>query len=378
MKYRQIHRWQLFVCILFLVGGGITVSSAALPDMKGSWNPVSIDKYTLNGEVIKSTGNHLLFQITEQDGRGFVGEQIYYNQSSDSPVTEIFSGVLSPDGTTYIMDNEGEGISFGEIVSEHELYNTMLFSDRGPQIIDFHRVKSEAEPSASTEIPNLKGSWNFTHTRSNSLSTTGVLTIDQQEGRIWSGSEEIDDEDGTMITMPLGGTIGPSGRLFASTQNGAFMIGTHMEDGSIQSTFIIPGDDDGTFVLDRKASKNGTVVSSSELVYPDIAGLWTIENRKVIENGTITNQGPVPDEEIEISNQTGPFFSVLIRSQEAGSLSEIPVSGIFRSLDEAYLTGADPVIMMYHIINSTTIEAMVNQKDDRASLYLDTLTLKPE
>lgn len=377
MKYRQIHLWQL-VCILLLIGGGIPVSSAALPDMTGSWTPVSIDQFILNGEFLSVNDSFVSFQITKQDGRGFVGEQTYYNQSSNSTMTEVFSGVISPDGTTYIMDNEGEGISFGEIVSEHELYNTMLFPNRGPEIIDFHLVKSGAEPGPSGEIPDLKGSWNLTHTRSDSLSTTGILMIDQQEGEIWSGSEEIEDEDGTLMMMPLGGTIGPGGRIFATTQNGAFMIGTHTGDGSIQSTFIIPGDDDGTFVLERDLSKDETAVSSSELVYPKIAGLWTIENRKVIENGTITNQGPVSDEEIEIVSQTGPFFSVLIRSQEAGSPSEIPVSGIFRSPDEAYLTGADPVIVMYHIINTTTIEAMVNQKDDRASLYLDTLTLKPE
>jgi hypothetical protein len=365
------------VLVILLVGGIMSVSAGAIPDLKGSWTGISVEQYSPAGGFENLTADLESFQITGQDGRVYFGKETFYDQPTGKNVTEIFSGALSPDGRTYELDNEGSGISFGEIVSDHEFYNTMLFSERGPMIISLHLVKSGTNATSLGKVPKLIGTWNLTHNRENSASTTGHITIDKQQGRIWSGTEEILDEDGTTINLTLAGTVGETGRLYAASSDGAFMFGSLTGDDSIQSAFIIPGDTDGTYVVDRVVTKNGTSIPQSDLSYPVMAGDWKIDNRKMIENGKITNEGPLSDEWISFSNQTGKFFTAVRHNQAAGVLPDMEVSGIFRLPDEAFLTGADSEIVIYHVIDNSSIEAIVNRKDRNASLYVDLLTRKP-
>lgn len=378
MKYIRMHL-RIITGILFilLIGGMMSVSAVAIPDLKGSWTGISVEQYSPASGFESVTADLGSFQITGQDGRVYVGQETYYDPASGKNVTEIFSGVVSPDGRMYELDNEGSGISFGEIVSDHEFYNTMLFPERGPMIIFFHLVKSGTNASPSGKVPNLIGTWNLTHNRKNSASTTGLLTIDRQQGRIWSGTEEVLDDDGTLIKLTLAGTVGETGRLYAASADGAYMFGSLAGDDSIQSAFIIPGDTDGTYVVDRVLTKNKTSIPQSCLSYPVMAGDWKIDDRKVIENGKITDEGPVPDEWVSFSNQTGKFFTDVRHNQAAGVLPGKALSGIFRLPDEAYLTGADSEIVIYHVLDNSTIEAIVNRKDKNASLYLDVLTRKP-
>ena len=155
------------------------------------------------------------------------------------------------------------------------------------------------------------------------------------------------------------------------------MFGSLTGDDSIQSAFIIPGDTDGTYVVDRVVTKNKTSIPQSDLSYPVMAWDWKIDNRKVIENGKITNVGPLSDEWISFSNQTGKFFTAVRHNQVAGALPDMEVSGIFRLPNEAFLTGADSEIVIYHVLDNSSIEAVVNRKDKNASLYVDLLTRKP-
>ena len=367
----------LGILVILLVGGTMAVSAGGIPDLKGSWTGISVEQYSPAGGFENLTADLGSFRITGQDGRGFVGEETFYDRPTGKNITEIFSGALSPDGRMYELDNEGSGISFGEIVSDHEFYNTMLFSERGPMIISLHLVKSGTNASPYGKVPDLIGTWNLTHNRENSASTTGHLTIDKQQGRIWSGTEKILDEDGTTINLTLAGTVGETGRLYAASSDGAFMFGSLTGDDSIQSAFIIPGDTDGTYVVDRVVTKNGTSIPQSDLSYPVMAGDWKIDNRKVIENGKITNAGPLSDEWISFSNQTGKFFTAKRYNQVAGALPDMEVSGIFRLPNEAFLTGADSEIVIYHVIDNSSIDAIVNRKDKNASLYVDLLTRKP-
>jgi len=366
------------IFIFLLIGGMISVSAGTIPDLKGSWTAISVEQYSPDSGYENLTADLKLFQITGQDGQAYVGEETYYDQATGENLTEIFSGALSPDGRTYEMDNEGSGISFGEIVSDHELYNSMLFFERGPMIISFHLVKSGTNASPYEAVPDLIGTWNLTHTQKNSVRNIGLITIDQQQGRIWSGTEEIQDEDGALINVTLAGTVGETGRLYAALADRGFMFGSLQENGSIQSTFIIPGDTDGAYVADGELSKNETPIPQSDLSYPVMAGDWKIDNRKIIENGKITNEGPLSNEWISFSNQAGRFFTAVRYNQSAQTPPETEVSGIFRLSDEAFLTGADSAIVIYHILDNSTIEAIVNQKDSNALLYLDLLTRKPE
>ena len=366
------------ILVFLLIGGIMSVSAVVIPDLKGSWTGISVEQYSPAGGFKNRTADLGSYQITGQDGRAFVGEEKHYNQTTGKDVTELFSGALSPDGRTYELDNEGSGISFGEIVSDHEFYNTVLFSERGPMVIAFHMVKSGTNASPYVNVPDLIGTWNITHVRKNSASTTGLITIDKQQGRIWSGTEKIQDEDGSWINVKLAGTVGETGKLYATTADGAFMFGSLTGNDSIQSAFIIPGDTDGTYVVDRVLTKNGTSIQQSDLSYPVMAGDWKIDDRKVIENGKITDLGPLSDEWLSFSNQTGRFFTAVRHNQTTGVPPEIEVSGIFRLPDEAFLTGADSEIVIYHVLDNSSIEAIVNRKDNTASLYLDLLTRKPE
>ncbi|MEI6841958.1 MAG: hypothetical protein WCK53_11870, partial [Methanomicrobiales archaeon] len=228
-----------------------------------------------------------------------------------------------------------------------------------------------------SEVPKLIGTWNLTHNRKNSASTTGHITIDKQQGRIWSGTESVLDDDGTTINLTLAGTVGETGRLYATSSDGAYMFGSLAGDNSIQSAFIIPGDTDWTYVVDRVVTKNKTSIPQSDLSYPVMAGDWKIDNRNVIENGKITNVGPVSDEWVSFSNQTGKFFTAVRHNRIAGVLPDMEVSGVFRLANEAFLTGADSEIVIYHVLDNSSIEAIVNRKDKNASLYLDLLTRKP-
>jgi|GEM_PF-2140125 len=365
------------ILVILLVGVMMPVSAGAVPDLKGSWTRVSVERYSPAGGFENVTSYPGSYLINGQDGRAIVGEEKFYNQTTGKNVTELFSGAVSPDGRMFELDNEGSGISFGEIVSDHEFYNTVLFSDRGPMIISYHALKSGTNASPAGKVPDLIGTWDLTHNRKNSASTTGHLTIDKQQGRIWSGTEQVLDEDGTSINLILAGTIGETGRLYAVSSDGAFMFGSLAGNNSIRSAFIIPGDTDGTYVVDRVLTKNAAPVPQSDLSYPVMAGDWKIENRKVIENGTIINVGPVPDEWVSVSSQAGKFFTTVRHKQAAGVQPDVEVSGIFRVPDQAFLTGADSEIVIYHVLDNSTIEAMVNRKDRNASLYLDVLTRKP-
>ena len=105
------------ILVILLAGGIMSVSAGAIPDLKGSWTGISVEQYSPAGGFENLTADLESFQITGQDGRVYVGKETFYDQPTGKNVTEIFSGAISPDGRTYELDNEGSGISFGEIVS---------------------------------------------------------------------------------------------------------------------------------------------------------------------------------------------------------------------------------------------------------------------
>lgn len=373
------YRWGL-PCILaiLLAWSMVAVSADEVPDLTGEWEAISVDAYTPSDGFSDYTSTQGPFSIITQDGRAFAGEETYYDQDRGENVTHFFPGVVAPDGKTYFKDETGSGISFGELVSDHELYNTMLFSEPELMVIVSHMGKTGTTPASENPVPNLTGVWNLTHNRNSGLSTTGILTIKEQQGRIWSGQEQITDDDGTMIDLPFVGTVGESGRVFGVSRNGAFMFGSLTTDSALESAFVIPGDPDGTLVLERWMTRNDTQIPESDGTYPDITGEWSIENRKVIGNGTISDEGPVSEEWMSYSNQTGRYVTATRHSSEVEGSPEMQSSMIFRTPDEAYLTNVDSAIVMYHIIDGSTMEAVVNRKDGKSILYLDSLSRKQD
>jgi len=354
-----------------------SVLAVEIPNLMGPWTVVDFQKYTPTEGFGNETVYPVSYQFTDQDGQAFVGVQSFYDPEFSQNMTEVFSGVFSPDGLTFEIDNEGNGISFGETVSDHELYIYTLLPERGPMILSFHLLKDGTIISPSEQVTDVVGPWNLTHNRKNSVTTSGLLTIEEQQDRIWIGIEQIQDEDGSMIDMPIAGTIGDDGKLYATTQNGAYMFGTQNGNDSIQSVLIIPGDTDGTYVIDRSITKNDVILPENDIVYPDIEGDWKIDNRKVIQDGEISDTGTSSDEWLSVSNQNGKFFSVVRHNQTVNS-SGNEKSGMFYGNHEAIVTGEDYSIELYHVVDNSSIQEIVNRKDNMASLYLDMLSPKEE
>lgn len=379
MSGRAWYQWRIpGMVVILLVWSMVAVSAEPVPDLTGSWQAVSVDAYSPSEGFTDKTGDLGSFRIITQDGLAFAGDGTYYDSVTATNVTHFFPGVLSPDGKTFFKDESGSGISFGELVSDHELYNYLLFADQDMRVIVSHLVKEGTTPAPEKPVPDLIGVWTLTHNRSTGVSTTGLLTVEEQRGRIWSGREQIRDDDGTMIELPMVGTIGDTGRLYGVTQNGAFMFGSMTGDEAIESAFVIPGDTDGTLVVERWMTRNETPIPAQNLTYPDITGEWTIDDRKVIQNGTITDDGPVSGEWMSYSNRTGRFVTATRHTEDTGAPQEKQSSVLFRTPDEAYLTNADASLVLYHIIDNSTIEAVVNRKDGKSILYLDELKRKTE
>jgi hypothetical protein len=373
MSARKIYEWGIPGILAILLMCTTTVAADPVPSLTGDWEGIFVDQYTPSDGFVDRMNDQGPYHIIKQDGRAFAGDVTYYDSQIQANVTELFAGVLSPDGLTFVIDEEGSGITFGELVSDHELYNYMLFSDRGPMVIVSHMVKAGTAVAPEKPVPNLTGVWNLTHNRSNSMSNPGIITITEQQGRIWSGNEQIRDKDDLIIEVPMVGTIGDTGRLYAVSQDGAYMFGSMTGDETIESVFVIPGDDEGNFVVEQWMTRNEPPILKSDSSYPDIAGDWKIDDRKIIQDGNITSIGPVDTEWMSYANQTGTFVTATRHTQDLEGSSELESSMIFLTPELAYLTNEDSAFVMYHILDDSTIEAVVNQKDGKAMLYLDVL-----
>jgi len=369
--------WRITATLVFLLICGITPALAVeIPKLTDSWTTTDFQIYTPTEGFNNDPIYPVIYQFTGQDGEAFIGVQSFYDSEYDQNLTEAFSGVFAPDGLTFEIDNEGSGISFGETVSENELYIYTLLPERDLMVLVFHLVKDGTMVSPTENFPDIVGIWNLTHIRKNSSSSTGLLTIEEQQDRIWVGSERIQDEDGTIIEMPIAGTIGDDGKLYATTENGAFMIGSITGNNSIQSVLIIPGDTDGTHVIDRVIIKNGGSLPEQDLEFPDLEGEWKIDNRRVIQNGEISDIGPISDEWVSFTNQSGKFFNAVRHNQTAESTFDTEKTGIFYDVDEAFVTGPDSSIEIFYVMDNSTLKGIVNMKDNNALLYQDTLSRK--
>lgn len=169
------------------------------------------------------------------------------------------------------------------------------------------------------------------------------------------------------------GTIGDTERLYGVSQQGAFMFGSMIGDDTIESAFVIPGDADGTMVVERWMTRDEAPIPDSDRTYPDITGEWTIDDRKVIQDGTITNEGPVSGEWMSYQNQTRRFVTAIQHTGDTDPSQDTQSSFLFRTTDEAYLTNADASLVLYYIIDNSTMEAVMNKKDGKSLLYLDVL-----
>jgi hypothetical protein len=108
-----------------LISGCTTASqqsSAAVatpPSLLGNWTG-TMNGYT-NGEGYNNwTGDTMTLKVTEQNNRIFSGEFLFTNQSGISSTNKC-AGVISRDGKTLSMVEDGGGTSSGSLVAPGEI-----------------------------------------------------------------------------------------------------------------------------------------------------------------------------------------------------------------------------------------------------------------
>lgn len=369
----------------------IPVSAEKIPDMIGSWDGVSLLQYSDPGGYQDRTPLQGPYTITNQTNRVFSGEESYAESSGSQVINERIAAVLSADGTRFWQDHDGSGLSFGEMVSDHEFFDYMLFPDDGPLVVVSHMVKDGTTVSAqNTETQNLVGEWNLTRLRRDGDSPgTGVCTIAEQEDRIFYGQLQVPEDDGRMREMKIVGAVGSNNSFYAVSDNGAFFIGSITGQNALHCVGVHPQDPDGMYLVDLWMSRGGSRAERPDVVYPLISGDWGIVNRTAIQNGAISDVGPVSEEWMTYRNQVGPFFSAGRYLQVPGLPPEMNISGLFLGADEAYLADAGPAVVIYQFVHKkpidsivqfseyNPIEAIVIRKMDSHVVYLDTLVRRP-
>jgi hypothetical protein len=363
----------LFLVCTLIIAGSLAIADTT-PNLTGPWKGVSYAQYSPSGgyEDIEALQQGLT--ITGQEGRVFSGYE-RYKESLDGPiVNETLAGVISADGTQFWRDHSGSGISFGEILSDHEMMDYMLFPE-GPFVISSHMVKEGTTELTNISDPvNLTGTWNFSQIRKDDSSpSSGIFEITRQQGRIFTGTIEFPEENQTFMKLEIIGIIGTTGKIYAVANNQALYIGEITGENSIHSVVVHPQDDDNTFVINRNMVRNGQTEEESAPIYPDISGSWNISARTSVLNGTISQKGSIDSEWTEYTKNTGPFFTATRHSDDPVTPPVMQIEGVFNSENEAFLASKAPTYVIYHISDENTIEAIVMRKEGDPVLYLDTL-----
>ncbi|MDD1728144.1 MAG: hypothetical protein LUQ50_03630 [Methanospirillum sp.] len=369
------HRGVALLAFLVLWVWMAPAGADQVPNLTGTWDGISVDTYSESGGYENATGIQE-YQITlTQEGRFFAGNESY-RESANGPVTqEPNAGVISSDGKYFWRDHDRSGISFGEMLSDHEYMDYMLFPNDGPLVIAAHLVKNGTQPSGVIPEPvNLTGTWNTTsQRRENGTAVVGTVTITDQQGSLFSGLIQVPEENGTLVQMKIFGVTSTNGRFYAVTDSHAYYVGDITGEDSIHYVVVHPQDDDETFVLDRQLTRNAQTPDISPATYPDLAGDWNITARTVIQNGTITHTEASDTEWMAYSDQTGPFFTATRHSDDPTTPPVMKISGIFNGETDAFLASAAPTYVLYHIIDENIIEAIVMRKEGDSRVYVDTL-----
>lgn len=364
------------VILVFLLGCICTAAFAdQVPDMTGSWSAISVNEYSPSGGYANVTAIQEYKANYSQENRNFFGDESYRETAGGADIIEPIAGVLSSDGKKFWRDHDGSGISFGEMLSDHEYMDYMLLPDDGPLVIAARMVKAGTEPSTSIPAPlNLTGTWNFTSQRRNENTTfDGTFTVNDQEGRIFTGVVRIPEENGSVMQLGVMGVVGTGGELYAVADNHAIYVGRVTGENTMHYVVVHPQDEDKTFVVDHTLTRDMETAKVPEVSYPDISGTWNITNRTIIQNGTITYTGPIDTEWMVYSNLTGPYFTATRYSDDPVTPPVIEIAGVFNEGKEAFLASGAPTYVIYHFPDENKIEAIVMRKEGDSALYLDSL-----
>lgn len=360
------------VISLFFV---ISANSTEIPNLTGSWDQVSFQQYSDETGYLNMTSDGGSFFITNQDDRAFTGYTTYAGTEDGVLINETVSGIISSDGKNYWRDHEDSGISFGEILSDHEIIDIMLIPGEPSMVIRQHMVKEGTAPSAEITDPiNITGVWNYTHQRrTEEMTGFGTFDFTEQKGRLFNGSLQVPEEDGSVLDLQVSGIIGINKNLYALADNQAIYVGMIPTKKEMHYIVVHPGDEDETFVVDRWMTRYGEEINNSALQYPDIDGAWNITARTTIQNGTITHTGEKDSEWMIYAKSFGPFFTGTRYSDDPATPPVLDVYGVFNGEKEAFMASGAPTYVIYHFPDKDTIDAIIMRREGGSMMYLDTL-----
>lgn len=355
----------------------MNVSAEQIPDLEGKWNQISSEMYSISAgyENISSSSEQII--VTNQNNRTFAGEETYVDPDDRMLTNNTISGVLAADGEHFWMDHDGTGLSYGEMVSDHEFYNYILLPDIGPMIYVTHMIKEGTLPSTEiNEVPNLLGTWDYVNEyRDLGINITGKFTVDNQKGRLFCGIAKHITRDGTPLELNVVGAVDDNGNMYAVTDGHiGIWTGNLIGNDIAHLAITIPNDPDQNSIVDRWMYRTGTTFEKPKVTYPDISGNYSYQDRIIVQNGSITDMGALKDNWVYITNQNGQFFSKIIHFNQSHVPPVLELPGMFLAPDKAVILSSGRAYLIYDIINGDTIESIDIRNETDSTIYLNSNT----
>ena len=137
--------WAILVIVLGVIGCSVlttaaetaTTPSDSIPNLTGIW------KGTSSGYMVGLgfTEDSMTYNITEQNGQAFIGFK-EYSFEGEEPAREDFAGIITDDGTIYIVDYPGGTVS-GKMIGSNEM-NLNSINDGDESYVFISTMKRES------------------------------------------------------------------------------------------------------------------------------------------------------------------------------------------------------------------------------------------
>ncbi len=132
------------IVILAMVGCSVltTAAETALMPSDSQPNLTGIWKGTSSGYMVGLgfTEDSMIYNITEQKGQTFIGYKEYSFEGQE-PGKEDFAGIITDEGTIYIVDQPG-GTVIGKLIGSDEM-NLNSFNDGNESYVFISTMKRE-------------------------------------------------------------------------------------------------------------------------------------------------------------------------------------------------------------------------------------------
>ena len=138
--------WVILMIVLGVLGclGLTTAAETAITESDSIPNVTGIWKGTSSGYMVGLgfSEDSMMYNITEQDGQAFNGYK-EYTLEGEEPGREDFAGIITDDGTIYIVDYPG-GTVIGKLIGTDEM-NLNSFNDGEESYVFISTMKRESK-----------------------------------------------------------------------------------------------------------------------------------------------------------------------------------------------------------------------------------------